>query len=229
MGNNLLIAQAGVDRFSELPPEVAHHILGFLPIADVIRVSSLSKTCRGLHLSIPILNFDFAAFPYASTLTSDKRLELFNSLDRFLAQRENNKVKHLFVSLFSFYQRGETEIESHRGFEKLRILGWIQNAVDCNVEVHKVVYGSLISNPKDCGLDVEIDFPSCVFLCESLRYLKLQMVCEILKAPSFCTSPASNLVYMSLEFVTIEDGEGFDKPNLTELRDNDDSSSDRNS
>ncbi|XP_004305019.1 PREDICTED: F-box/FBD/LRR-repeat protein At1g80470-like [Fragaria vesca subsp. vesca] len=201
-------AQVSVDRFSELPLEMAHHILSFLSIADVIRVSSLSKTCKGLHLSNPILTMD--SFPF--TLTSDKRLELFNSLDRFLVQRGNNKVESFIFEMESVYQHGETEIESHCSFEKSRILSWIQNVVDhCNVEELHVVFESFMSNPEDYSLDVKIDFPACIFLCQSLSYLNLQMDCAILKAPSFSTCPPSNLVHLILTHVTIEDGEGFCK------------------
>ncbi|XP_062005764.1 F-box/FBD/LRR-repeat protein At1g78750-like [Rosa rugosa] len=202
-------AQLAVDRFSELPPEITHHILAFLPIADVTRVSSLSKRCRGLHLSNPTLNFD--SFPSESTLTFDKRLELLNSLDRFLIQRGNNKVKYFSIIWTPEYHFGETEIESHCGLEKSRILGWIQNAVRCNVENLTVFFATFMPTLGDTLQDHGIDFPSCVFLCESLRYLTLDMKCAILEAPSFSTSPSSNLVSLSLRNVTIEDDGGFCK------------------
>ncbi|XP_004306223.1 PREDICTED: uncharacterized protein LOC101303261 [Fragaria vesca subsp. vesca] len=80
--------QVAIDRFSELPLEIAHHILSFLPIADVTRVSSLSKRCSRLRLSNPTVNFH--SFPSESTLTFQKRLKLWNSLDRFLMPTVGN-------------------------------------------------------------------------------------------------------------------------------------------
>ncbi|KAL6144529.1 hypothetical protein ACLB2K_055221 [Fragaria x ananassa] len=202
-------AQVSVDRFSELPPEVAHHIMAFLSMADVTRVSTLSKRCRGLHLSNPTLNFD--SFPSKSTLTFDKRLELLDSLDRFLIQRGNNKLKYLSIDWAPEYHHGETEIESHCVLQKSRILGWIQHAIYCNVEELYVFFATLVPALGDILLDDFIDFPFCVFVCESLRYLTLDMKCTKLEAPSFCTSPISNLVSLCLRNVTIEDDEGFCK------------------
>ncbi|KAL6145554.1 hypothetical protein ACLB2K_056240 [Fragaria x ananassa] len=135
-------AQVTVDRFSELPPEVAHQIMAFLSMADVTRVSSLCTRCRGLHLSNPTLNFD--SFPSESTLTFDKLLELLNSLDRFLIQRGNNKVKYLSVNWAPEYHYGLTEIESHCVLEKYRIIGWIRNAIYCNVEELSVIFATLM-------------------------------------------------------------------------------------
>ncbi|KAL6145300.1 hypothetical protein ACLB2K_055988 [Fragaria x ananassa] len=100
--------QVAIDRFSELPLEIAHHILSFLPIADVTRVSSLSKRCSRLRLSNPTVNFH--SFPSESTLTFQKRLKLWNSLDRFLVQRRNNKhlgemhrLEQVEISLSSYH------------------------------------------------------------------------------------------------------------------------------
>ncbi|CAL2268280.1 unnamed protein product [Prunus armeniaca] len=45
------------DRFSDLPDDVAHLILSPLPFKDLTRVGSVSKRCRQLHLSVPVVDF----------------------------------------------------------------------------------------------------------------------------------------------------------------------------
>ncbi|KAL6133873.1 hypothetical protein ACLB2K_066106 [Fragaria x ananassa] len=162
--------QVAIDRFGELPPEIAHHILSFLPIADVTRVSSLSKRCSRLHLSNPTVNFH--SFPSESTLTFQKRLKLWNSLDRFLVQRRNNKVKSFFVYWNPEYHFAETEIECHCVLEKRRILGWIRNALRCNVEELTVFFRTEMPTVGHYLHGNDADFPSSVFLCESLRFIK---------------------------------------------------------
>ncbi|KAL6138147.1 hypothetical protein ACLB2K_063433 [Fragaria x ananassa] len=201
--------QVAIDRFSELPLEIAHHILSFLPIADVTRVSSLSKRCSRLHLSNPTVNFH--SFPSESTLTFQKRLKLWNSLDRFLVQRRNNKVKSFFIYWNPEYHFAETEIECHCVLEKRRILGWIRNALRCNVEEHTVFFPTEMPTVGHYLHGNDADFPSSVFLCESLRHLTLHMKSATFEAPSFSTSPTSNLVYLNLGHVTIKDDKGFCK------------------
>ncbi|KAK9921301.1 hypothetical protein M0R45_029818 [Rubus argutus] len=164
-------AQVAVDRFSALPPDVAHHILSFLPIAYVTRVSCVSKRCQWLHLSNPTLNFN--SFPYESILTFHKRLELFDSLHRFLTHRGNIKIVMLKSLLFFF--------------------------------------GTVMPKFGQILQDSHIEFPSCVFLCESLKYSTLDMNSAILTAPSFSTPPTSKLVSLSLRNVIVEDDEGFCK------------------
>lgn len=202
-------AQVAVDRFSALPPDVAHHILSFLPIADVTRVSCVSKRCQWLHLSNPTLNFN--SFPYESILTFQKRLELFDSLHRFLTHRGNIKVKSFSINWVSEYHFKDTEILSKCRVEKSRILDWIHHAIDCNVEELTVFFGTVMPKFGQILQDSHIEFPSCVFVCESLKYLTLDMNSAILTAPSFSTPPTSKLVSLSLRNVIVEDDEGFCK------------------
>lgn len=46
------------DRFSNLPDEVAHHILSFITFKDLTRVGSVSKRCREFYVSVPSVRFD---------------------------------------------------------------------------------------------------------------------------------------------------------------------------
>ncbi|BBH00046.1 Protein with RNI-like/FBD-like domains [Prunus dulcis] len=45
------------DRFSDLPDEISHHILSFLPMKSIAQVSATSKRWRSLWASFPILDF----------------------------------------------------------------------------------------------------------------------------------------------------------------------------
>lgn len=47
----------GRDRLSDLPDDIAHHILSFLPTKSVARTSALSQKWRYLWASFPILDF----------------------------------------------------------------------------------------------------------------------------------------------------------------------------
>lgn len=51
-----------------------------------------------------------------------------------------------------------------------------------------------------------LEFPSCVFLCESLRSLSVKMNCAVLKSPISSSSSFSNLVSLSLISVPVEEG-----------------------
>ncbi|KAM2731242.1 hypothetical protein EV2_034926 [Malus domestica] len=66
-----------LDRFSNLPIEVAHHILSFLFFKDLTRASAVSKRCRQLYLSNPTVSFDAISIPSCNW----RRGELYNSLD----------------------------------------------------------------------------------------------------------------------------------------------------
>ncbi|KAM1947962.1 hypothetical protein ACFX15_008212 [Malus domestica] len=110
-----------VDRFSNLPDEVAHHILSLVSLKEHIRVGTLSKRCRGLYLSTPSLKF-------WSSYYGDKQghLNLLNSFDRFLILRGGNKVHKFEVYL---------ELCSSLPDEIFRVITWIHIAARCNVEV----------------------------------------------------------------------------------------------
>ncbi|XP_004305634.1 PREDICTED: putative F-box/FBD/LRR-repeat protein At5g44950-like [Fragaria vesca subsp. vesca] len=76
---------SGVDRFSDLPEEVPHHILSFLTITDVTRFGCVSKRCRQLHPSAPSLKFE--GFSEANLSSGDKLLRLINALDSISADK----------------------------------------------------------------------------------------------------------------------------------------------
>ncbi|KAA8528727.1 hypothetical protein F0562_036082 [Nyssa sinensis] len=51
-----------VDRISNLPLPIIHHLMSFLPTKDATRTSSLSKRWRSIFYSFPILDFDHFLF-----------------------------------------------------------------------------------------------------------------------------------------------------------------------
>lgn len=57
-------------RLSNLPEEVAHHVLSFLHFKDLVQVGTVSKGCLKFYLSVPSANFD------AVVKTNQKRVEL---------------------------------------------------------------------------------------------------------------------------------------------------------
>lgn len=73
------------DLFSNLPDQVAHHILSFLAITDLACFGCVSKRCRKLYLSTPKLVFD--EFSDANTSECNQRLKLLSYLDRLISHR----------------------------------------------------------------------------------------------------------------------------------------------
>ncbi|BFG38599.1 hypothetical protein CerSpe_248730 [Prunus speciosa] len=185
-----------VNRFSNLPLEVAHHILSFLDIEELTRFSCGSKGCRELSLSSPSLNFCFSS---VDTSTCELRVKLLNSLDRFMFHRRDNKIQSFYLFWDGHYiEEGNDEPCYLCSNENFRIITWIHNAVRCNVEV--LCLDILLCDFEEEGLA----FPSCVFLSTSLRSLNVvQMKGIIIKTPPFAFS--SNLSCLELGELDIED------------------------
>ncbi|XP_018507711.1 F-box/LRR-repeat protein At3g58900-like isoform X2 [Pyrus x bretschneideri] len=204
------------DRFSGLPDGVAYRILSFLTIKDVTCFSIVSKRCRELYLSTPSLDFDFKTtrtpsgeYKYFREATCEVRLNLLNSLDRFLLQRGDNKIEY-FRLVWESHSVVEEDSDDQRDEEpcfcvneRFRIMTWIHNALRCNVEVLDVKSDVDYFEDEPYAL-----FPSCVFLCAPLTSLAVEMNRTMVKTPSAAFS--SNLVDLKLINVEIED-EGFFK------------------
>ncbi|PRQ43969.1 putative F-box domain, leucine-rich repeat domain, L domain-containing protein [Rosa chinensis] len=184
--------ESGIDRFSDLPDQVAHHILSFLALPDLSRVCCVSKRCGQLCISAPSLNFD--EFSSDSMSTCSEQLKLLTYLVRFLFRRGDNKIQSFRVrwEIHSMHVDATSCI-----CDTLSI--WIQNAVGCNVEVLDLKITS-------CNTKL-VFFPSCVFLCAPLKSLVVDMNYTVLRTPSSAFS--SNLKYLQLTNVYIEDEEFF--------------------
>ncbi|KAL2940806.1 hypothetical protein RDABS01_029156 [Bienertia sinuspersici] len=80
-----------LDRFSELPEHIIHHILSFLPIKDIIRI--LSKTWKSLSNSYEIfldLHYDHNSFALELLLDSEIVPEIDEIRDRFMDFADNH-------------------------------------------------------------------------------------------------------------------------------------------
>ncbi|TQD70226.1 hypothetical protein C1H46_044237 [Malus baccata] len=176
------------DRFSSMPDEVAHRILSLLSILDLIRFGTVSKRCRELHLSTPSLNFD--EFNNWNKSSYSKQFKLLNSLDRFLVLRRDSKIQQFRIRWSLAYGKGASLYN-----ELYRVVTWIHMAVRCNVEVLDLELGI----PET----TELELPSCIFLCGSLRSLSVHCN-KILTVPSSVHS--TNLQYLKLTNVTIDEG-----------------------
>ncbi|KAI5318972.1 PREDICTED: F-box/LRR-repeat [Prunus dulcis] len=124
-----------VDRFSNLPLEVAHHILSFLDIEELTRFSCGSKGCRELSLSA--LNFCFSS---VDTSTCELRVKLLNTLDsnenfRIItwihnAVRCNVEVLCLDILLCDFEEEGCLEL-GELDIEDEAVFKWISCSCKC--------------------------------------------------------------------------------------------------
>ncbi|KAL6287447.1 hypothetical protein ACE6H2_011837 [Prunus campanulata] len=89
----------GRDRLSDLPDDIAHHILSFLPTKSVARTSALSQKWRYLWASFPIL--DFSELSHGWMIKESKAREDYDeqvkrTVSSVLSHRhENSNIKFL--------------------------------------------------------------------------------------------------------------------------------------
>ncbi|KAK9921294.1 hypothetical protein M0R45_029811 [Rubus argutus] len=190
-----------VDRFSNLPNEIAHHILSLLSFKDFTRVGCVSKRCKRLHLSAPSIKF--CEFSNVTNISScDVHKMLLDSFDRFLNQRGDNKIRSFHFSwCFRSFLSDMFEDEGMSNCycdDDVRLNAWIDSAVRCNVEVVQIVN----SSP-----DWYQRLSSSLLLCQSLRSLlvdgKAFIGCEV------TSSTLSNLEYLELKNVMIDNDKEF--------------------
>ncbi|KAM5559420.1 hypothetical protein ABKV19_020863 [Rosa sericea] len=179
-----------IDRLSDLPDHVAHHILSFLEITDLTRFGCVSKGCRELYLATPSLNFD--GFSSKHLQGYDQRLRLWSYLDRYFFHRGVNRIERFRIHWDLHYADQQ---ESLREDERFRLDKWIYNAIRNNVEFLDI-------NIKDWDWQA-LPFPPCILLGGSLKSLSVHMYGKIFKAPS----PASftNLECLKLQGVILVD------------------------
>ncbi|KAL6145561.1 hypothetical protein ACLB2K_056247 [Fragaria x ananassa] len=82
-----------IDRFSNLPEGVIHHILSDFVVKDLARFCCVSKRWRELCLSSPSVNFCGFNTDEMADMACELRLKLVNTLDRFLLSRGDNEMK----------------------------------------------------------------------------------------------------------------------------------------
>lgn len=150
------------DRISILLDHIALHILSFLAMKDIARLSIMSKRWRALCISIPSLTFDNSQFVQCR----HKCDRFMDFLDRFILRRSGIKMPHFCVRWMSekWYLEG------------YRVLTWLHYAVRSNVEV------------LDLELDIRsvgvLQMPLDVVRCESLRFLTVDLHGQVFQLPS---------------------------------------------
>jgi hypothetical protein len=158
----------------KLPEEVVRHILSFLPIKDAARTSVLSKRWEYLWASIP--NLDFLLLRSAKRETT-----LFmNFVDRVLSLRNSSVIKRFTLCCYVM-------------LDASRVNTWISATVGHKVEELRIEL-------HDCK--GEFSLPYCLFTCETLIGLHLDMPC-ILKLPTRIFF--SNLKILTIKNVTFSD------------------------
>ncbi|XP_050231945.1 F-box/FBD/LRR-repeat protein At5g56420-like [Mercurialis annua] len=135
-----------IDRISQLPDCLLHHIFSFAVATDVVRTCVLSKRWRYLWTSCPYLNFTVG---YDSTEKYS-----INFINQVLLRRNSIPIKN-FVYDASIEVEGSV-VES-----------WLYYAVNHQVQ-------RLTINPY-CP-KIPIEFPKCFYGCTSLTTLKLNSV-----------------------------------------------------
>ncbi|KAL6140069.1 hypothetical protein ACLB2K_058370 [Fragaria x ananassa] len=163
--NELISDHHNIDRITDLPDAILHHILFLLPIKTVAQTSVLSKRWRSLWSSFPDLDFttlDQSLQPCSSSKTNPLNCKESD----FITQVLNNRDKHSDIRILRFQAR--------LSFSRLN--GLIRLAIR-----HKVQ-----------ELDVEVftedyfNFPRCVIASDTLRVFKLKS-----KRPGFRLPPSS--------------------------------------
>ncbi|XP_008242207.2 PREDICTED: F-box/LRR-repeat protein At3g58900-like [Prunus mume] len=176
------------DRFSDLPDEVAHHILSLLTFKDLTRVGAVSKRCGQLHLSVPVVDFRSHWHWLGQLENYLHNLRLMRSMERYLLCRGDNRMQRFCMDWNFYLTRRPTQ-------DYFRVITWIHNALRCNVEELDLCISGVPS------------FSLPPFLPQSLRSLSVRLSMEIFKTPS--PSISSNLRYLKLVLVKIEDERFF--------------------
>jgi hypothetical protein len=171
------------DRINNLPNHIAHHILSFLTMEDIARLSIVSKWWQELCISIPSLTLDVDGMRYKG---KDFKLIYFkNFLDRLMLRRNGMKMVRFCVHW--------TFPDWHS--EEYRFLTWLHDAVRSNVEV---LYLDLCIFRRGT-----FHMPLCVLHCESLRFLTVSLFGGVLQLPS--STGFKKLQSLSLTHVRVLD------------------------
>ncbi|BFG26210.1 hypothetical protein CerSpe_124840 [Prunus speciosa] len=198
------------DRLSDLPDDVLHRTLSFLPIKSAAHTSTLSKRWRKLWDSCPILNFSkacrltglrFEKKPATVGEVYDRHSKVVNGISKVLSGRHENS---------------NIEVFEYAGYMNP---SWLLDWVPCLVKhrVEKLVL--------DVWLVHSLDLPCSLFECNSLRSLTLEATrsehCLLINnpdtrfwLPSSCARATSGLRSLSLTGVDFAGNVLFSDPSL---------------
>ncbi|KAM7264839.1 hypothetical protein ACFE04_002522 [Oxalis oulophora] len=156
MVTSLACRDGEVDRISELPEGILHHILSFLTLKQVKQLSLLSKTWKQVSATHPILNFtrdvflepnlDVRKINLEHVIEEKSRLKqnlltIFNAVDQSLRPFHDRRLSINEFEL-SLTPQPHSDLSS---VYLSRIYQWIQQAIDSNVQI------LTISTGFDCG------------------------------------------------------------------------------
>ncbi|KAM7263187.1 hypothetical protein ACFE04_000870 [Oxalis oulophora] len=163
-----------VDRISELPEGILHHILSFLTLKQVKQLSLLSKAWKQVSITHPILNFtDQDVLDVHLVIKDQSRLKqnlltILNAVDQSLKPFRDRKlsIKEFELSLTQTYSDYLSPV-----LYLPRIYQLIQQAIDSNVQILTI----------STGFDDDLDnLPQCDLFSRSfntsLKKLNLRSV-----------------------------------------------------
>lgn len=113
-----------VDRISQLPDSLCHHVLSFLSAADAGMTVFLSRRWRFLWYSCPVYNFDEKYFVNSISYSSPTNFLMF--LKGILTYRQRY-FSYLDIEKFRIYMRMFYELNSSA-------LNWVVFALNCKVK-----------------------------------------------------------------------------------------------
>ncbi|PON86881.1 F-box domain containing protein [Trema orientale] len=179
-----------IDRFTSLPEDVAHRVVTFLSMEHVSRLSVVSRRCRQLCVSSPVL--EVIDVPYRTNAT--KRTQLMNYVDRLLLLRRGMSIRR-FIIVWCL----ETSLGINGAEEEYRVLSWLHNGFICNFKELKLLL-SLNSG--------YFTVPPSLLRSMSLESLTVCILYGLVKFPSCSSTGFSSLKYLHLTCVRIDESFG---------------------
>ncbi|KAL8466528.1 hypothetical protein ACS0TY_035559 [Phlomoides rotata] len=149
-----------VDRLSELPQSLIHHILSFLPMTDVVSTTILSKRWNNLWTTVPCLNFCY-------DLKNSKLDSVRNFVNRVLMFWRGTKIlkfKLVMNYFFDLSLAGDFDL-------------WVRFAVEYKVEDLSIdlKYNHNLLDWEDVSVIKGVYWaPQCLNSCSSIRKLTLR-------------------------------------------------------
>ncbi|XP_029116726.2 F-box/LRR-repeat protein At4g14103-like [Elaeis guineensis] len=151
------------DRISELPDAILHHIFSFLPTRQLVEASILSKRWAHLWESTPTLSFSSDDFDS----TMDGRRRFTNFIDTVLLLRDASDISTVRLR---WTGEGKDLEQADR---------WLRFVVKRNVKRLEL----------QMHLYIDEILPSCIFNCQSLQVLKLEVMCGFIGLPGPVSLP----------------------------------------
>ncbi|XP_059284133.1 putative F-box/FBD/LRR-repeat protein At4g03220 [Lycium ferocissimum] len=195
----------GEDRISDLPDAVLHHILFFLPIKSIAKLSVLSKRWRQIWHAFPDLDFTTINVPSSA-----------NSTPKVGPNSRNKKLQNTNWTSIGGADFIDQVLSLHDKNSGIRVLRFRANLSFSRLNA--LIRGAVKHNVQE--LDVEVatndyfNFPRSAINSDSLRVFKLKS-----KYPGFRLPPSSimkngfkNLFSLSLSCIIM-----YEQPSLHDL------------